>query len=206
MKKLFFILSLCLLAAPLSRAQILKMGLRGGVNSGIYSFDTFVVDGKVITPVSDFDAGYQLGLVLRLSIPHFVYIQPELNFLSRDYTFGVAASGRLPNYKTVRTERLELPVAIGVKLAALRLFGGPVFRLGAHQCALGDDNDLSVAFDDKEVAAMAGFAIDLRNVFVEARCMKYLNKTSSVFSLGHETATINPTTDEFWQFSIGFLF
>lgn len=200
---------LMLFLAPRGEAQILKLGIRGGVNTGVYSFDDFILNGNVISPHNSGDAGYQFGVVMRLNIPGILYLQPELNYVNRIYGFGVTGinSEAATSFRKISYEKLEFPVAVGLKIAALRLFGGPIFCIESRQTPLGNaKDDLNIKFNQNDIAAFAGIGLDLNHIFFEARCIKYLDKTKSVVTFNDTSRKVQAKQDEYWQFSVGFFF
>ena len=78
MKKCFAILVLLCSCVPLAQGQV-RLGLRGSAMSSVYDFEPQTINGVMIRPSDGGQMGYQLGVVLRLTIPRVLHIQPEIN-------------------------------------------------------------------------------------------------------------------------------
>lgn len=196
-----------LLALWAADAQLLKFGARVGLNTGVYDFeDVHFADGEVV-PAADRCGGYQVGALLRLTIPHFVYIQPELDVLLRDLSFGIRRPDKPMEYKNLRTMRVELPVMVGFNISAAHFFAGPVWHIATSQHQRGaGSTPLELRFDDNDVAAMVGAAIDFEGIFMEVRYMRYLRQTEVEMRMERHTAVVDVSHDDMLQISFGVLF
>ena len=206
MKKIFL---LCLLLCGVSGHTFgqVRLGLRGSAMTSIYEFDRTTIDGLAVRPVSGGQMGYQLGLVMRLTIPHVMHIQPELNVSSRDYSFAIQSPDR--GYPTARVavKRLELPVTAGVTLGPIRVFAGPVFVLRQSQESnVKEAYGIDLAFDDGDVALMAGVGIEAKRFFVDIRYTTFRDNPTVLYSHYNITKPIRSTKDFTIQYSVGFFF
>ncbi|MBP3356453.1 MAG: PorT family protein [Rikenellaceae bacterium] len=203
MKTFLTTLILLLAAVGGAGAQTFRVGVRGGLIIDHYSFDRVSVGDAVITPGSS-KPGYQLGLVARISIPKFIHFQPEMVFTARNYHYTVAPKGGARGDARVRTARLELPVAVGFNIQALRLFGGPVFRL--DHTVRSNNDAFAVRYNDSDVGLMLGAGLDIRRFFIDVRYTTYAGKTTNWFSYAGQSAQVKIRKDNMWTFSAGFFF
>lgn len=207
MKRFILLWLATLLALVAAEAQVLRFGARVGLNTGAYTFDQITIDRHTIAPAIDRSGGYQVGLMMRLSVPKFVFVQPELDLVVRDYAFALHKPSRVAEHKNIRTLRLELPVMLGFKIGAARFFGGPVWRIDSHQYYKGEGpTPFEVRFNDNDIAGMAGASIDLDGLFVEVRYMQYLKEITSEITLSGQSADLVVQDDNLFQISFGVMF
>ena len=110
-------------------------------------------------------------------------------------------------YKNIRVVRLELPVMVGFNIAAAHFFAGPVWHLNTRQHSRGSSSTpLELRFDDNDVAAMAGAAIDFDGIFMEVRYMRYLRQTDVEMRVSTQRAMVDVAHDDMLQISFGVLF
>lgn len=175
----------------------LRIGFRGGVAVNTYSMDRITVDGTQIGSRPS-TVGYQVGIAARLSIPHFLQIQPELVYHRFKYNYDVGNSRA-----RVSVSRIELPVLVGFHISALRIFGGPVFRLsGSEKSSL---SGFKVKFNDSAVAGQFGIGFDIKKFFFDVRYTTYFGKVRNSISHGMESKSVKVRDDGF-TFNVGFLF
>ena len=207
MKRLVLLLVGTLLTCWVADAQLLRMGARIGIGTGSYEFDSVPIEGGSIEPVGDRVGGYQAAIFFRLSIPTFIFIQPELQFSQRDYAFGIKYPSKPQEFRNIRTYRMDIPLLLGFKLGSVRIFGGPVWRIGSHQYAYGDSNiPLEVAFNDNDIAAVGGAGVEFDGVFIELRYTGYLEKTTSQMRVAGERKEVAVNHDGTVQINFGILF
>lgn len=182
---------------------MLRIGVRGGVNIADTRFDQVTLGDSRISRGKD-SPGYQVALVTRLTIPKFIQISPELQFVSHDYGYEI----RGDRYGDVRisSKRLELPVMIGFNISAFRLFGGPVFRLGHWEKSNRPDLGFVVHYNDSDVALMAGAGFDIGKFFLDARYVAYPRATYNLMSVDGARRYVRMKRNWMWQFSAGFFF
>lgn len=188
-------------------AQLLGFGARIGIGIGSYEFDSISIDGGTLESVDDRVGGYQAALFMRLSIPSFIFIQPELQFSQRDYIFGIKYPSYPKEFQNIKTYRLEVPVLFGVKLGSLRVFGGPVWRIGARQYAKGGKTPFDITFNNNDIAATGGISVEFDNVvMLELRYTKYLEQTTSEVTMASQHRELKIDHDGTVQINFGVLF
>ncbi len=204
MKKFTTLLLAICLGSMAAIAQPLKIGIKGGMNLSSYSFDQLQFDNTYITPVKGNTTGYQLGLVMRLTIPKFIHIQPEINYIERGYRFHVNQGTR--QTLELVTERIEVPVTVGFNIAALRIFGGPVFRIASNTRLDKQNKNFSVKFKESDVALQLGAGLDIRKFFLDVRYVTHPETTYENIYYKGSGQKVKVKNDEMWQFNIGFFF
>lgn len=190
-------------------AQPLAFGMRVGLNTSTYGFDTVYLPEGSVEATTDRSGGFQAGLFARLSIPFFIYFQPEINLVMRDYGFGIrGADGGVLDYNSLRTLRFEVPVLVGVKVVGARFFGGPVWRVHSSQQlrSRSSGERLEVRFDDNDIATTLGAAIEFGELFVEMRYLFYLGQTTSRVSYAGSEGDLEVNHDDLLQISFGLFF
>ncbi len=198
--KRFLTISLIFAFCAVSSAMAsrpLRIGFRGGVAVNTYSLDRITVNDTEISSRPS-SVGYQVGIAARLSIPHFLQIQPELVYHSFKYNYNVGDSRT-----SVAVNRIELPVLVGFNISALRIFGGPVFRLSDSEKS--SNSDFRVKFNDSAVAAQFGIGFDIKKFFFDIRYTTYFGKVRNKISVDKESRSAKVRDDGF-AFNIGFLF
>ncbi len=186
-------------------AQGPKIGVKGGINIASYTPTPVYLDDTYIAPVSSSGTGYQLGVTLRLTIPGFIFIQPDLLYVSRDYDYDITAAADT-HRETIKTKRLEVPLMLGFNISSMRFFAGPVFRLSSSESNSVKDSPFSVEYNDSDVAFQAGIGLDIRKFFLEARYTTYFNPTEHTYNYGASNAAVKVKSDEQWLFNAGFFF
>lgn len=214
MKRFLFVLALVGVWGVAGRgleaqAQPLSFGIRAGLNTGVYNFDDVRLATGTIASVADRSNGYQAGVIMRISLPVFLYVQTELDVAMRDYDFAIKPLGEgKTTYKSVRTTRIEVPLLVGFRVAGARFFCGPVWHIHSQQrSGQGTSYDLlEVTFDENNLAATIGAAIDFNRLFVEIRYQGYLKQTHSRVKLAGTKGSINVEHDQLLQLSFGMMF
>ncbi len=207
MKRLVLLLVGTLLTCWAADAQLLGFGARIGIGTGSYEFNSVPIEGGTLEPVGDRVGGYQAALLLRLSLPTFIFVQPELQFSQRDYVFGIKYPSQPKEYRNIRAYRMDIPLLLGFKFGSVRIFGGPVWRVGSHQYAHGESKiPLEVTFNDNDIAAVGGASVEFDGVFMEIRYTGYLEKTTSVVKVARERKEVAVTHDGTVQINFGILF
>lgn len=211
MKKMLFICGLLLAIGTVS-AQF-NFGIKAGYNSSL-SFDNLsdVQSGEynLGDVKSELSAGFHAGAFVRLNI-NKVYLQPELlyNMQKKDYRFNIADAGNLSVDKFVRFNTVDIPVLLGVKLldlkvANLRVFAGPKFRLNAGSQVsyenLGDaainTSELEGDFKDSTVGLEAGAGIDVLMLSLDFR----FNMIKDIYQTNWQS---KPDSDSKFVISLG---
>ena len=207
MKRIFTLLIGVMLTCWAADAQLLKVGARVGIGTGTYDFTSVPIDGGTLEPATDRSGGYQAAVILRLSIPTFIFIQPELQLSQRDYSFGIKYPSEPKEFKTLRTQRLDVPLLVGFKFGAVRIFGGPVWRIGSKQYLKGSGSTLfDVTFNDNDIAAVGGASVEFGSFFFDLRYTGYLEKTASLVKVAGKTKRVAVDRDGTVQINFGLMF
>ena len=200
MKKLIFA-ALLMLTVSFVNAQV-NFGIKAGFNSSL-NLDNIasVRSGEYdLTNVkSELNNGFHLGAFGRLFFDK-VYIQPELlySMQKKDYEFTIqdASSQDIDVEKYVTFSTVDIPLLVGYKLldlkvANLRVFAGPKFRLNAgSQVSFKNltnsdpiDDALKGEFKDSQVGLEAGAGVDVLMFSLDAR----MNLINSLHTASWET-------------------
>ncbi len=206
MKRIVLLLVGTLLTVWAADAQLLGFGARLGIGTGSYEFDSVSIEGGTLEPAGDRVSGYQAALFMRLSIPTFIYIQPEVQLSQRDYIFGIKYPAEPKEFKTIRTYRVDVPLLFGLKLGNLRLFGGPVWRIGAKQYAKGGNTPFDITFNNNDIAAVGGVGVEFDGVVLEVRYTSYLEQTSSEVMVASQEELLKVKHDGTVQINFGIFF
>lgn len=204
MKKLNIILLGLALSAGTASAQVLKIGIKGGVNTTSYSFEAVKLGDMRISPGPSSGVGYHLGLVTRISIPKFLQIQPELIYSTRDYRYAINSPGTVSQARFT-TKRFELPVMVGFNVRAFRIYAGPVFHL-TSSVDKNHDQGLEVNYHQSDIAVQVGVGLDIRKFFIDARYTTYMGDRYNDFIGQGVAKRVKITSDDQWYISAGFFF
>ncbi|MEG0808086.1 MAG: porin family protein [Alistipes sp.] len=169
MKHLLFTLFAALVFGGATFAQRLQIGFRAGANLTDYSF-TPVEVGTIRVSRGAVRAGFETGLVLRLNIARHLHLQSELNYRMVNYEVNVQGAGR--RTISLRTERLEIPLELGLQFGVFRLFGGAVFRV-ANAARSSAPRLLKVDFNNSDIGLMGGVGLNIRKFFIDFRMSGY---------------------------------
>lgn len=201
--KRFFLLLLALGISGAVSARVLTFGVRGGVNFTDCSFKSLTVGDTRFSPGS-VRAGFDTGFVLRLNLARHLHLQSEL-----DYTFAnyeVLAGRAADNRISIRNERLEIPVLLGLRFGAFRLFGGVRFRV-TDSSRSNNQQLLRVKFDSGKSDLVGGIGFDIRKFFLDFRVSGISwDKTRYGFSSGGATRRVEVSRDIVYGASLGFFF
>ena len=204
MKALLLTIAMVLASAFGASAQVFKIGFRGGVNIANNDFAQISTGDHRISPLKS-DVGYQVALVTRISIPHFLQISPEFQMVSHTYRYRI--DSQLGSSKAqVSVKRFEIPVTVGFNIWALRLFGGPVFSIAQTKDIESIKRDFNVYYDDSKVTLMVGAGLDLGKFFIDARYNFNPKQTRDQFVIDGTTRSAKIKDNGMWQFSAGFFF
>lgn len=201
MKKVIFA-ALLILTVSFVNAQV-NFGIKAGFNSSL-NLDNIpsVRSGEYdLTNVkSELNNGFHLGAFGRLFFDK-VYIQPELlySMQKKDYEFTIqdATNQDIDVEKYVTFSTVDIPLLIGYKLldlkvANLRVFAGPKFRLNAgsqvsfKNLTNSDPIDVEALkgeFKDSQVGLEAGAGVDILMFSLDAR----MNLINSLHTASWET-------------------
>jgi len=201
MKKVIFA-ALLILTVSFVNAQV-NFGIKAGFNSSLNLDNVASVKSgeyDLINVKSELNNGFHLGAFGRLFFDK-VYIQPELlySMQKKDYEFTIqdASSQDIDVEKYVTFSTVDIPLLIGYKLldlkvANLRVFAGPKFRLNAgsqvsfKNLTNSDPIDVEALkgeFKDSQVGLEAGAGVDILMFSLDAR----MNLINSLHTASWET-------------------
>ncbi len=203
MKKLFLTLFLAAIACGSASAQRLQAGLRGGVTATDYRFSPVVIDGTRFT-AGPTRAGFETGFVLRLNLSKHLHLQSELDYSFINYAVHASNTNLRTNVQ-LRSERLDVPVQLGLQFGALRLFGGASFRLNTSLHSSHTDL-LRVKFSEKP-AWMGGVGLNIKKFFLDVRVQgPWVSKNRNTFVSRGVARAVSVRNDLVWSGSLGFFF
>lgn len=129
MKKLLIAILLMGMASGIGHAQIITLGVTGGLNSSnITAEDVFDLGSGTLAEIKNGtnQLGYHLGLTSRVKILG-LFVQPELLFTSINSEMSVKdPSTGMEETEEIKIQRLDLPILIGLKLGPALGFIGPI--------------------------------------------------------------------------------
>ena len=204
MKRFLLLLAAVSALAGTASAQRLRVGVRGGINTTDHRFipvtvnDTRFVSGSSRT-------GYEAGFVVRLNLSQFVHLQTELNYGFINYNIG-ATREQVRTDVRIRSERLELPLQLGLQFGPVRLFGGASFRLNSA-CKSSHPDLLQVNFGSEDVSWIGGLGLKIKHFFLDVRLQGYPSrKHTNTFISGDRQQRVRMRSDLVWGGSLGFFF
>lgn len=169
MKQFFICLSCALLVTGAAAAQRrFKAGVRAGINTTSYTFSRLGAGGTEFSP-GQAKAGYEAGFVLRYDITRHLLVQTELDFSFVNYAYRLR--GATDRNISMRTERFDIPLLLGLRLGPVRLFGGarfPVSESGHSSVPRLLEVDYS-----RKVGITGGVGFDIRRFFFDFRISGY---------------------------------
>lgn len=115
-------------------------------------------------------------------------------------------AGAADNRISIRNERLEIPVLLGLRFGAFRLFGGVRFRV-TDSSRSNNQQLLRVKFDSGKSDLVGGIGFDIRKFFLDFRVSGISwDKTRYGFSSGGATRRVEVSRDIVYGASLGFFF
>lgn len=203
MKHLFPLLLCALLLTGAASAQRrFQVGVRGGVTTTSYTFSRVEIGENRFRP-GPAKAGYQAGLVLRFNLTRRLHLQSELNFAFVNYS--IRAEGPRTRSVSLRSERFEIPLQLGLQFGPLRLFGGAQFRLSQTQRSSAS-NLLRIGFNDSDMALSGGAGLKICKFFLEFRVTGYPGSRTNEFRSGSSVERVRMQHHIVYGSSIGFFF
>lgn len=203
MKRLLLTLLAGVLSAGTLSAQRLQVGIRGGIDAAKHAFDPVTIGSNTFSPASG-RVGFETGFVVRLNLTRHLHLQSELDYNFVNY--AVHADGTSRRDISLRAERLEVPVQLGLQFGVVRLFGGMSFRLAdsSHSSA---PQLLRVRFNNDEMAVMGGIGLNIRHFFLDFRVQGYpRSRIWNTFVSEGVTQRVKVSRDLVYGGSIGFFF
>lgn len=207
MKK-YFVVVIILLFPALSQAQFLKFGIRGGLNSSHLNLDKKLVvspgtEEYVLEGLKDATYGFHAGVFMRIKVA-MVSLQPELIFNSTGGEVRVTDINGVEDITTMKFNRVNVPVLVGLNVGPLRLHGGPVgtFTISSSSDLFNYEDNLKAA----TFGYQAGIGIDLlKKITFDIRREGNLSKLGSGVTIGGQDFTLD-TRNPQWIFSLGLFF
>lgn len=202
MKRFLFLLVCGVLLGSNVTAQRLRIGVRGGFNVSDYDFRPMEI-GDVRFSSGPIRAGFETGLVVRLNLTRHLHLQSELNYDFVNYS--VRTEKDFIRTLRMRSERLDLPVQLGLQFGILRLFGGVSFRL--YDTSHSSIPDLLKIDYNDNLAVMGGFGVNIKRFFFDLRVQGYPRSyVWNTFTSGGTAMRVKVNHDIIYGGSIGFFF
>lgn len=214
MKKYLLILLLSAGAILSSNAQVLSFGIKGGLNYSKLKFDEIknvAASGTNYNLLQDDSfQGFHIGLMGRLKVFN-VFIQPELLF---NTTGGkvlieeIQGATTVNTVKTVKYNKLDLPVLVGMKFGPARVNLGPVASVTlSSNSQLGDIiPELETFSKGATIGYQAGVGLDiLKKITFDMRYEGGLSKLGDKLSVGGTNYAFDSRNPKFLV-SLGFFF
>lgn len=181
----------------------LQFGIRGGINGAHQQLPRIQLGDGIVTAGAG-KLGYEVGVALRLNLSKVLHLQSELNYNFVNYGYRISDISRRD--VTLRTERLEVPVQVGLQLGALRLFGGAMFRLAQTQHSNGPST-FKVRFNDDDIALTGGVGLNIRKFFLDFRVTGFpFSNSWNQFSYDGASKLVKVKRNIVYGGSIGFFF
>lgn len=195
MKKITFLIAICLFTAGIANAQFFSYGIKGGLNYSKLKFDNINnINGQAgaeynLLQDESFQS-FHFGVMTRLKVFN-AYVQPELYFstsggkvLIEEYQGGTLTSEEI---KQVKFSKIDLPVMLGFKIGPLRINAGPVASV-----VLSENNEIGEVIPDLEslsrtatIGYQAGLGVDvLKFLTLDYRYEGGLSKYGEKLSVG----------------------
>ncbi len=215
MKRTLLILALTSLVLS-SKAQPLKMGIKGGISSTSVKFDkTTITSGtdQYIVEQGDSKVGFHIGLFARLQIMGF-YLQPELLFSHSEgeVTLNDVSMGQVFN-ETQKFNKFDIPVMVGWKFGPARVGFGPVATiLVSENDGLKDklqeltNQAVENNFNSATFGYQVGVGLDiLKTLTIDLKYEGNLSKLGSGITLGDTNYSFDQRNPQFIM-SVGLFF
>jgi hypothetical protein len=170
MKKLCIILVILLAICTPATAQKFQVGLRLGINAVDFSLPKTTFNDCHIVG-RDTKIGFETALLSRLNITRHLHLQIEFEYCRSGYQVQYVTPMSKRGIK-LHTNRIELPLMLGVNIGPVRLFGGTFIRL-SHNEKSSSPNLVRIRFNDSDVGYMAGVGFRIRKFFIETRISGY---------------------------------
>lgn len=164
---LTFLCALFALGAASAQRRF-QVGVRGGVSTTSYSFRQVHFGDTRFRP-GPARFGYGAGFVLRLNLTKHLHLQSELNYSFINYS--IRTEGTSARDVSLRSERFDIPVQLGLQFGPLRLFGGAQFRVADSERS-SIPRLLTIDFS-RSVGVMGGLGFNIRKFFFDFRISGY---------------------------------
>lgn len=203
MKHLLLTLLVGLLLGGSASAQRFRVGARGGVNFSDYKFEPVTLAGTRFSPGPS-ALGYEAGIVLRFNITRRLHLQTEIDYSFVNYDIRAAGNGVRTLH--IKTERMQIPVQIGLQFGVVRLFGGVQFRV-AQSADSSVPRMLKIGFNDGDIALTGGLGLHISHFFLDFRITGFpRSRVRHTFTSQDETARVKVPHDIVYGATLGFFF
>lgn len=203
MKNVLLFLLAALLLGGTASAQRFRVGVRGGVNAADYRFTPVKIGSSRFSP-GNTRVGFETGFVLRLNLTKHLHLQSEINYDFANYSVRVEGPAR--RSVTLRAERLEIPVQLGLQFGIVRLFGGASFRVADSERSTAPGL-LKVEFNNDDISLMGGLGLNIGHFFLDFRVQGYpRSRLWNTFTSNGVAERVEVTRDLIYGGSIGFFF
>jgi len=214
MKKNILIFLFAFVMAATLGAQVLSFGIKGGLNYSKMKFDDIP---NIVSGINDYDLsqdesfqGFHIGLMGRVKMFN-MFLQPELLFNTTGGKFlieGMEGGNTVTEVRTVKYNKLDLPVLLGIKFGPARINAGPVASV-----TLSSDSELDEIIPDMKtlskgatIGYQAGVGIDiLKKLTVDLRYEGGLSKLGDKLTVGDTDYNFDSRASKFLV-SVGFFF
>lgn len=184
-------------------AQRFRVGARGGVTFSDYKFDPVAI-GNTRFSSGPTAVGYEAGIVLRLNITRRLHLQSEIDYAFVNY--DIRAVGSSVRTLHIKTERVQIPVQLGLQFGVFRIFGGALFRVAESETS-NVPRLLKVDFNDGDIALTGGVGLDIGQFFLDFRVSGFpRSHVRQKFTSDGVTAYVRVPHDIVYGASLGFFF
>lgn len=163
------LLSIFVFSVGLTSAQAFRFGVKGGLNYSTLNFDEIkgiTANGNQYNLQSD-DAfqGFHIGVQTRIKFFN-LFLQPEILFNTaggKVLVKDLAGGADYEEVKSIKYNKIDLPVLVGVNLGPARLVVGPVASAILSSSSELNDiiPDLNTISKDATIGYQLGAGIDL---------------------------------------------
>lgn len=180
MKKILFLTALSVIMLYPADAQLLKYGIKGGINSTTFKPDEFATSEYSVEILEEAKVGYHAGLFFQVNF-FSLFLRPELVFTSMANELKVEdlLSGQPDESEIVEQKfnRLDLPVLAGMKFGPLRVGAGPVASVTlSSKSGLADISGYEEKVRDATFGFQVGAGLDVLMFSLDARYESNLSK------------------------------
>lgn len=193
MKKIFLLALIVCLTAGMATAQLVKFGVKGGLNFSKLKFDDV---SNVVSGASEYslmeDESFQsfhVGVMTRINVFN-MYIQPELYFNTsggKVLVEDMSGTTTLSEVRQIKYNKIDVPVLLGMKFGPLRVNAGPVASI-----MLSESNEIEDIIPEMEsmsksasIGYQAGLGLDFLKFFtLDYRYEGSLSKWGDKISVG----------------------
>ncbi|RMG28633.1 MAG: hypothetical protein D6730_05230 [Bacteroidetes bacterium] len=213
MKTYFLLLSSLLLLLPGLQAQPLKMGAKVGIGSRTVSpGDLFLSNADALDSLkvsfSSSKPSFQAGLFARLTLLG-IYIQPEILLTFTNATYEKSDVYNNNGQQVSLDEKLvymDIPLTAGLKVAFLRVQGGPVFTtLLGKKSELTEIDGLERNFKEAAIAGQLGLGLDIGDLILDLKYEFPLSRNRDHFNFLGESYGLSTRKSQLIA-SVGYVF